>query len=165
MNDKINEEDESSNSENYNELKKNENVKKEKNLGKILKKVVKDAKKLRVGYISSKNKTNLMKLKKNSEEVKKLKEKKLLKNIRIKLGYQEFEKWDKNYEKKLLKSTRRGVVKCFNQITEIKKKDIEEQKEEEKAKSLKSKNFLEIHGLNNDDNNNEQGNIDNEKEE
>ena len=55
-------------------------------------------------------------------EIAKRKQKRLLRNLQIKLGYVKYEDWDKKYEKKLLKATRRGVVKCFHSIVEHKKK-------------------------------------------
>ena len=40
-------------------------------------------------------------------------------------GYKEFNQWDKTKEKKLLKTTTRGVVKLFNSIFEFRKKEKE----------------------------------------
>ncbi len=87
--------------------------------------------------------------KQKQEEIEKnkRKEKKILRNIKIRLGYVKFDDWDKSYEKKLLKATRRGVVKVFNSIVEHRKKDIEMQKNEENEAKKKSNNFLMMHNL------------------
>ena len=58
-----------------------------------------------------------------------------------------YEDWDKKYEKKLLKVTRRGVVKFFNSIVEHRKKEMEIVKNEEKEAQKKSNSFLMIHNL------------------
>ena len=121
--------------------------KKEKNLGKLLKTIVKKTKKIKGDIILSKNKVPLEKIKNEEIEAKQRKKKKLLRNIQIKLGYAKFEDWDKKYEKKLLKATRRGVVKFFNSIVEHKKKEMEEIKNEEKETQKKSNNFLMMHNL------------------
>ena len=54
---------------------------------------------------------------------------------------------NKSYEKKLLKTTRRGIVKLFNSIVEYRKKEIDLQKAEEIKVNKKSKNFLMMHNL------------------
>ena len=128
-------------------MKEGDKVKKEKNLGKILKTLVKKTKKLKKEYILSKNKQPLEKIKNEEIENTKRKEKKILRNIKIKLGYVKFDQWDKSYEKKLLKATRRGVVKFFNSVVEHRKKELEQQKNEEAEISKKSNNFLMIHNL------------------
>ena len=140
-------ESENSDIENYKKLKEEDKPKKEKNLGKILKTIVKKTKKIKGDIILSKNKAPLEKIKKEEVEATKRKKRKLLRNIQIKLGYVKFEDWDKKYEKKLLKSARRGVVKVFNSIVEHKKKEMEEIKNEEKESQKKSNNFLMIHNL------------------
>ena len=144
---KTSSESEKSDIEDYKKLKEGEEPKKEKNLGKLLKTIVKKTKKIKGDIILSKNKTPLEKIKNEEMELTKRKEKKLLRSIQIKLGYVKFDDWDKKYEKKLLKATRRGVVKCFNSIVEHKKKEIEIAKNEEKESQKKSNNFLMMHNL------------------
>ena len=119
-------ESENSDIEDYKKMKEVGEQKKEKNLGKLLKTIVKKTKKIKGDIILSKNKVPLEKIKNEEIEAKQRKKKKLLRNIQIKLGYAKFEDWDKKYEKKLLKSARRGVVKVFNSIVEHKKKEMEE---------------------------------------
>ena len=133
--------------EEYKKMKEGDNVKKEKNLGKLLKTIVKKTKKIKKEYILSKNKQPLKKIKKEEIDNAKRKEKKLLRNIQIRLGYVKFDDWDKIYEKKLLKATRRGVVKFFNSVVEHRKKEMEIVKNEEKEAQKKSNNFLMIHNL------------------
>ena len=133
--------------EEYKKMKESDKVKKDKNLGKLLKTIVKKTKKIKGDYILSKNKLPLEKLKKEEIENAKRREKKLLRNIKIRLGYIKFDEWDKNYEKKLLKATRRGVVKFFNSIVEHRKKEMEMQKNDEVESKKKSNNFLMIHNL------------------
>ena len=70
-----------------------------------------------------------------------------MKQIQKKLGYTKYDKWDKKFEKKLLKTTTRGVVKLFNSIFEFRKKAKEEQIEEEKKTDKKGSNFLMMHNL------------------
>ena len=140
-------ESEKSDIEDYKKLKEGEEPKKEKNLGKLLKTIVKKTKKIKGDIILSKNKAPLEKIKNEEMELTKRKEKKLLRSIQIKLGYVKFEDWDKKYEKKLLKATRRGVVKFFNSIVEHKKKEMEIAKNEEKESQKKSNNFLMMHNL------------------
>ena len=140
------ESDEESNSEDYKRMKMTEQ-KKEKNLGKILRTIVKKTKKIKTDYILSKNKVPLEKLKQEEIESNKKKEKKMLHDIRIRLGYVKYDEWDKSYEKKLLKTTRRGIVKLFNSIVEYRKKEIDLQKAEEIKVNKKSKNFLMMHNL------------------
>ena len=119
---KTSSESEKSDIEDYKKLKEGEEPKKEKNLGKLLKTIVKKTKKIKGDIILSKNKTPLEKIKNEEIEIAKRKQKRLLRNLQIKLGYVKYEDWDKKYEKKLLKATRRGVVKYFNSIVEHKKK-------------------------------------------
>ena len=147
--------------EEYKKMKESDKVKKDKNLGKLLKTIVKKTKKIKGDYILSKNKLPLEKLKKEEIENAKRREKKLLRNIKIRLGYIKFDEWDKNYEKKLLKATRRGVVKFFNSIVEHRKKEMEMQKNDEVESKKKSNNFLMIHNLKylNPDNDEENENI------
>ena len=140
-------ESENSDIEDYKKLKEGDEPKKEKNLGKLLKTIVKKTKKIKGDIILSKNKIPLEKIKNEEIEATKRKEKKLLRNLQIKLGYVKFEDWDKKYEKKLLKVTRRGVVKFFNSIVEHRKKEMEIVKNEEKEAQKKSNNFLMIHNL------------------
>ena len=140
-------ESENSDIEDYKKLKEGDEPKKEKNLGKLLKTIVKKTKKIKGDIILSKNKIPLEKIKNEEIEATKRKEKKLLRNLQIKLGYVKYEDWDKKYEKKLLKVTRRGVVKFFNSIVEHRKKDMEIVKNEEKEAQKKSNNFLMIHNL------------------
>ena len=134
---KISSESEKSDIEDYKKLKEGEEPKKEKNLGKLLKTIVKKTKKIKGDIILSKNKTPLEKIKNEEIEIAKRKQKRLLRNLQIKLGYVKYEDWDKKYEKKLLKATRRGVVKYFNSIVEHKKKEIEIAKNEEKESQKK----------------------------
>ena len=140
-------ESENSDIEDYKKLKEGDETKKEKNLGKLLKTIVKKTKKIKGDIILSKNKIPLEKIKNEEIEATKRKEKKLLRNLQIKLGYVKYEDWDKKYEKKLLKVTRRGVVKFFNSIVEHRKKEMEIVKNEEKEAQKKSNNFLMIHNL------------------
>ena len=140
-------ESENSDIEDYKKLKEGDEPKKEKNLGKLLKTIVKKTKKIKGDIILSKNKVPLEKIKNEEIEATKRKEKKLLRNLQIKLGYVKYEDWDKKYEKKLLKVTRRGVVKFFNSIVEHRKKEMEIVKNEEKEEQKKSNNFLMIHNL------------------
>ena len=140
-------ESEKSDIEDYKKMKEGEEPKKEKNLGKLLKTIVKKTKKIKGDIILSKNKAPLEKIKNEEIELTKRKEKRLLRNIQIKLGYVKFEDWDKKYEKKLLKATRRGVVKFFNSVVEHKKKEMEIAKNEEKESLKKSNNFLMMHNL------------------
>jgi len=140
-------ESENSDIEDYKKLKEGDEPKKEKNLGKLLKTIVKRTKKIKGDIILSKNKIPLEKIKNEEIEATKRKEKKLLRNLQIKLGYVKYEDWDKKYEKKLLKVTRRGVVKFFNSIVEHRKKEMEIVKNEEKEAQKKSNNFLMIHNL------------------
>ncbi len=63
------------------------------------------------------------------------------------VGYKEFNQWDKTKEKKLLKTTTRGVVKLFNSIFEFRKKEKEKRIEEEKKIDNKGSNFLMMHNL------------------
>ena len=133
--------------EDYKKMKEGDNVKKDKNLGKLLKTIVKKRKKIKGDYILSKNKLPLEKLKQEEIENLKRKEKRMLRNIRIRLGYVKFDDWDKSYEKKLLKATRRGVVKFFNSIVDHRKKEMEMQKNEEEQSKKKSNNFLMMHDL------------------
>ena len=140
-------ESENSDIEDYKKLKEGDEPKKEKNLGKLLKTIVKKTKKIKGDIILSKNKIPLEKIKNEEIEATKRKEKKLLRNLQIKLGYVKYEDWDKKYEKKLLKVTRRGVVKFFNSIVEHRKKEMEIVKNEEKEAQKKSNNFLMIHNL------------------
>ena len=140
-------ESENSDIEDYKKLKEGDEPKKEKNLGKLLKTIVKKTKKIKGDIILSKNKVPLEKIKNEEIEATKRKEKKLLRNLQIKLGYVKYEDWDKKYEKKLLKVTRRGVVKFFNSIVEHRKKEMEIVKNEEKEAQKKSNNFLMIHNL------------------
>ena len=144
---KTSSESEKSDIEDYKKLKEGEEPKKEKNLGKLLKTIVKKTKKIKGDIILSKNKTPLEKIKNEEIEIAKRKQKRLLRNLQIKLGYVKYEDWDKKYEKKLLKATRRGVVKFFNSIVEHKKKEIEMAKNEEKESQKKSNNFLMMHNL------------------
>ena len=118
-----------------------------KNLGKLLKTIVKKTQKIKGDYILSKNKIPLEKIKEEQLEKNKAKERKLLRNIKIRLGYVKYDDWDKSYEKKLLKATRRGVVKMFNSIVEHRKKHLEMQKKEENEAKKKSNNFLMMHNL------------------
>ena len=164
-NKKSSSESEKSDIEDYKKIKGGKEQKKEKNLGKLLKTIVKKTKKIKGDIILSKNKTPLEKIKKEEIEISKRKEKRLLRNMQIKLGYIKYEDWDKKYEKKLLKATRRGVVKFFNSIVEHKKKEIEIAKNEEKETQKKSNNFLIMHNLdylnpniNKEDNNKEREN-------
>ena len=138
---------EKSDIEDYKKMKEGEEPKKEKNLGKLLKTIVKKTKKIKGDIILSKNKAPLEKIKNEEMESTKRKEKRLLRNMQIKLGYVKFEDWDKKYEKKLLKATRRGVVKFFNSVVEHKKKEMEIAKNEEKESLKKSNNFLMMHNL------------------
>ena len=140
-------ESENSDIEDYKKLKEGDEPKKEKNLGKLLKTIVKKTKKIKGDIILSKNKVPLEKIKNEEIEATKRKEKKLLRNLQIKLGYVKYEDWDKKYEKKLLKVTRRGIVKFFNSIVEHRKKEMEIVKNEEKEAQKKSNNFLMIHNL------------------
>ena len=140
-------ESENSDIEDYKKLKEGDEPKKEKNLGKLLKTIVKKTKKIKGDIILSKNKIPLEKIKNEEIEATKRKEKKLLRNLQIKLGYVKYEDWDKKYEKKLLKVTRRGVVKFFNSIVEHRKKEMEIVKNEEKEAQKKSNNFLMMHNL------------------
>ena len=140
-------ESEKSDIEDYKKMKEGEEPKKEKNLGKLLKTIVKKTKKIKGDIILSKNKAPLEKIKNEEMELTKRKEKRLLRNMQIKLGYVKFEDWDKKYEKKLLKATRRGVVKFFNSVVEHKKKEMEIAKNEEKESLKKSNNFLMMHNL------------------
>jgi len=140
-------ESEKSDIEDYKKMKEGEEPKKEKNLGKLLKTIVKKTKKIKGDIILSKNKAPLEKIKNEEIELTKRKEKRLLRNMQIKLGYVKFEDWDKKYEKKLLKATRRGVVKFFNSVVEHKKKEMEIAKNEEKESLKKSNNFLMMHNL------------------
>ena len=144
---KTSSESEKSDIEDYKKMKEGEEPKKEKNLGKLLKTIVKKTKKIKGDIILSKNKTPLEKIKNEEIEIAKRKQKRLLRNLQIKLGYVKYEDWDKKYEKKLLKATRRGVVKFFNSIVEHKKKEIEMAKNEEKESQKKSNNFLMMHNL------------------
>ena len=112
-----------------------------------MKTIVKKTKKIKGDIILSKNKTPLEKIKNEEIEIAKRKQKRLLRNLQIKLGYVKYEDWDKKYEKKLLKVTRRGVVKFFNSIVEHRKKEMEIVKNEEKEAQKKSNNFLMIHNL------------------
>ena len=164
-NKKSSSESEKSDIEDYKKIKGGKEQKKEKNLGKLLKTIVKKTKKIKGDIILSKNKIPLEKIKKEEIEISKRKEKRLLRNMQIKLGYIKYEDWDKKYEKKLLKATRRGVVKFFNSIVEHKKKEIEIAKNEEKETQKKSNNFLIMHNLdylnpniNKEDNNKEREN-------
>ena len=164
-NKKSSSESEKSDIEDYKKIKGGKEQKKEKNLGKLLKTIVKKTKKIKGDIILSKNKTPLEKIKKEEIEISKRKEKRLLRNMQIKLGYIKYEDWDKKYEKKLLKATRRGVIKFFNSIVEHKKKEIEIAKNEEKETQKKSNNFLIMHNLdylnpniNKEDNNKEREN-------
>ena len=143
-----NSESDKSDIEEYKKMKEGDTVKKDKNLGKLLKTIVKKTKKIKGDYILSKNKLPLEKIKKEELELEKRKEKKILRNIKIRLGYVKYDDWDKNYEKKLLKATRRGVVKFFNSIVEHRKKEMEIQKNEEDEIKKKSNNFLMMHNLN-----------------
>ena len=143
-----NSESDKSDIEEYKKMKEGDTVKKDKNLGKLLKTIVKKTKKIKGDYILSKNKLPLEKIKKEELELEKRKEKKILRNIKIRLGYVKYDEWDKNYEKKLLKATRRGVVKFFNSIVEHRKKEMEIQKNEEDEIKKKSNNFLMMHNLN-----------------
>ena len=146
-NNKSSSESEKSDIEDYKKMKEGDEPKKEKNLGKLLKTIVKKTKKIKGDIILSKNKTPLEKIKNEEMELSKRKEKRLLRNIQIKLGYVKYEDWDKKYEKKLLKATRRGVVKFFNSIVEHKKKEMEIAKNEERESQKKSNNFLMMHNL------------------
>ena len=143
-----NSESDKSDIEEYKKMKEGDTVKKDKNLGKLLKTIVKKTKKIKGDYFLSKNKLPLEKIKKEELELEKRKEKKILRNIKIRLGYVKYDEWDKNYEKKLLKATRRGVVKFFNSIVEHRKKEMEIQKNEEDEIKKKSNNFLMMHNLN-----------------
>ena len=157
-NKKESEKSESDNSdiEEYKKMKENDKgIKKEKNLGKLLKTIVKKTKKIKGEYILSKNKLPLEKIKNEEIENAKRREKRVLRNIKIRLGYVKFDEWDKNYEKKLLKATRRGVVKFFNSIVDHRKQELEMQKNEEAEAKKKSNNFLMMHNLNYLDSNNE----------
>jgi hypothetical protein len=149
-NKKESEKSESDNSdiEEYKKMKENDKGnKKEKNLGRLLKTIVKKTKKIKGEYILSKNKIPLEKIKNEEMENAKRREKRILRNIKIRLGYVKFDEWDKSYEKKLLKATRRGVVKFFNSIVEHRKQEIEMQKNEEAEAKKKSNNFLMMHNL------------------
>ena len=147
QNEKSDSENENSDIEDYKKMKESGEQKKEKNLGKLLKTIVRKTKKIKGDIILSKNKIPLEKIKNEEIEATKRKEKKLLRNLQIKLGYVKYEDWDKKYEKKLLKVTRRGVVKFFNSIVEHRKKEMEIVKNEEKEAQKKSNNFLMIHNL------------------
>ena len=96
---KTSSESEKSDIEDYKKLKEGEEPKKEKNLGKLLKTIVKKTKKIKGDIILSKNKTPLEKIKNEEIEIAKRKQKRLLRNLQIKLGYVKYEDWDKKYEK------------------------------------------------------------------
>ena len=140
--------DNSSDNEKYKKLKEEVkgSKKKQKNIGKMLKLIVHKSSKTK-NAILSRLKEPFEKLSAEEKEKELLNKKKELKQIQKKLGYTKYDKWDKKFEKKLLKTTTRGVVKLFNSIFEFRKKAKEEQIEEEKKTDKKGSNFLMMHNL------------------
>ena len=140
---------ENSDQEDYKALKNNikNKVKKEKNIGKLLKDIIHKSDKIKGSAILSKAKDSLKKLDEEAKEKKELKIKRELRKIQKMFGYKEFNKWDKAKEKKLLKTTTRGVVKLFNSIFEFRKKEKEKRIEDEKKIDNKGSNFLMMHNL------------------
>ena len=140
---------ENSDQEDYKVLKNNikNTVKKEKNIGKLLKDIIHKSEKIKGSAILSKVKEPLRKLDEEAKEKKELKIKRELRKIQKMFGYKEFNKWDKAKEKKLLKTTTRGVVKLFNSIFEFRKKEKEKRIEDEKKIDNKGSNFLMMHNL------------------
>ena len=154
LNNKDIENDNDSNSENsdqedYKVLKNDikNKVKKEKNIGKLLKDIIHKSDKIKGSAILSKAKEPLKKLDEERKEKKELKIKRELRKIQKMFGYKEYNKWDNIKEKKLLKTTTRGVVKLFNSIFEFRKKEKEKRIEEEKKIDNKGNNFLMMHNL------------------
>lgn len=140
--------DDNSDNEKYKQIKDEvKGVKKKpKNIGKMLKLIVHKSSKTK-NAILSKIKEPFEKIKAEEKEKEILNKKKELKQIQKKLGYTAYDKWDKKFEKKLLKTTTRGVVKLFNSIFEFRKKAKEEKIEEEKKIDKKGSNFLMMHNL------------------
>ena len=140
--------DNSSDNEKYKKLKEEVkgSKKKQKNIGKMLKLIVHKSSKTK-NAILSRLKEPFEKLSAEEKEKELLNKKKEMKQIQKKLGYTKYDKWDKKFEKKLLKTTTRGVVKLFNSIFEFRKKAKEEQIEEEKKTDKKGSNFLMMHNL------------------
>lgn len=140
---------ESSSVEDYNDLKdeiKNKGSTKNKNVGKLLKDIVRKSTK-NSNVILSKLKTPFDKLKAEKEERKKLFMKKTQKLIQKKLGFRRYSDYDIKNEKKLRKIATKGIVKLFGSILDYKKKINEEKEEEERKIEKKSSNFLMMHNL------------------
>ena len=148
-------EDNNSDIESYKNIKKEiklqkNNAPKQKNIGKLLKEIVKKSVKEPSGsVILSKAKEPFKKIEDEKAKKKELYEKIIKNKLRRKLGYTPYRKWDnKNYERKLKRISKRSIIKLINSITEHKNRIISQQEEESKRVESKSKNFLMLHGLN-----------------
>ena len=115
-----------------------------------LKEIVKKSVKEPSGsVILSKAKEPFKKIEDEKAKKKELYEKIIKNKLRRKLGYTPYRKWDnKNYERKLKRISKRSIIKLINSITEHKNRIISQQEEESKRVESKSKNFLMLHGLN-----------------
>lgn len=119
---------------------------KKKNLGKILKQIVRKSNKTS-NAILSKLKEPFDKIDAETKEKEDLQLKKELRRKQKLLGYTPMAKWDKAKERQLKIISTRGVVKLFNSICNYRKKVIEEKEEEEKKIEKKGTNFLMMHNL------------------
>ena len=129
----------SDDSTNYNSLKNNKQNRNHRNIGLI------------ASELLSKSKQKILYKKEREfleEEAqhKKLLQKKTKKFEQRKKGYCNNEKDWQNEKRNLVVSTK-GVVKLFNIVLDIKKKILDEVKEEESKRDLKSRNFLLTHDL------------------
>lgn len=131
--------DDSEDSTNYNSLKNNKDNRSHRNIGLIASDLLSKAKQ----KILYKKEREFLE---EEAEHKKLLQKKTKKYIQRKKGYCNNEKDWHNEKRNLIISTK-GVVKLFNIVLDIKKKVLDEVKEEESKKELKSRNFLLTHDL------------------
>ena len=123
--------------------------KKPKNFGKTLKQLIHKSSKTK-NVILSKVKEPFQKLDEEKEKRKTLNIKREKRKEQKLLGYTLYKDFDKKLEKRLLKTTTKGVVKLFNSIFEFRKKAKEDQIKEEQKIEKKSSNFLMMHNLNQD---------------
>jgi len=127
-------------SDNYDEFKPTKEKRNHKNLGSIAKSLLEN------------KKQSLPSKRDKQSEIAELKHRELLNKKKAKrkqrlLGYvPQLSDWKTN-EQMFKKIATKGVVKLFNSIYEIKKKIVDEHKQEAIVKEKKSKNFLMMHDL------------------
>ncbi len=132
--------DNSAESDNYDEFKPKKEKRSHKNLGSIAKSLLEE------------KKQSLPSKRDKQGEIAEVKHRELLSKKKAKrkqrlLGYvSELSNW-KTDEKLFKKIATKGVVKLFNSIYDIKKRIVDEHKQEAIVKEKKSKNFLMMHDL------------------